>query len=621
VVAPQTSYKDSSDITDLKSPTSTSGDDVSVSYYANGARRFLDKAISVGGTTETVGASSVYMYGYYANDTNIDTKMTDCDTNHNNELKQTSHMDYQIGRIWNENPTFINAYIGTEGCAMYRVYPGRSGYNASGDYWTHGGVRLFNPKVRGWYAEAKVMRKGQLHYTEPYVDATGKGFMISIATPMYASEGSAGCATCSANPAKDSQANTMVLKGVVSTDVSIGMLQAMIDKIKSGKTGQAHLIDYNANANTAAATYQYGGVVVASPQWDPWTAGEQLFYTTDIVICPAVSASTKMSLASWNAIKAATATSTEAKSTKIGGCFVEYLKLEVGQDGAFILLISTPLAEITYSIDQSASEITASANGLFASTAVTCVICFLFILASIAYTAHQIAAPLAKSARIAAIIGSNIGSGDLFEGVDIEQEAEGKSCQDIGEVEVLKESFFAMLVDSWNHRNVANDLENPFNINGPTGTGEPTPAQVYLLEQTTMPVPVRDSIDVDPYPINISCEIEGGATIELTGVNRHHTIGGMKDKYLIDNCKSAWGGDTTRSNIIVKFGGMMLNERFTLLDCGFEEGACISASKANEEQLRQSAQGHTSDMHGKKDFINVSDKIQRKVNLTAVVTL
>jgi hypothetical protein len=353
-----------------------------------------------------------------------------------------------------------------------------------------------------------------IHYTEPYLDAHGKGFMISLATQMR-------------TPTDGGD----LFKGAVGSDVSIGMLQDMIDKIKSGKTGQAHLID-NTNDAGNSTHAALGGMVIASPQWDPWAASAELFWSTYIAICP-LTDNTRLSQSQWTTILESARDSTEAQSTNINGCFVEYVKIEVG-DKFFVLLISTPLTEITYSIDKSRSDIDSAADELFASTAVICVICFAVVFVFIVYVAHEIAGPLSDSARTAGIVASNIGSGDLFQGVDIEKNE--KACYGIGEVEILKESFLAMLVDSWNARNVPDDLTNPFKM-----ADDPTAEQILLLESTTTPVPARDTLDPDPRPISLSINTQDGSSFELSNVNRNMTIGQLKKDLIIDKYNSLSG--------------------------------------------------------------------------------
>jgi len=107
-------------------------------------------------------------------------------------------------------------YVGT-GSGMSCIYPWFTGMDAS-----------FDPRLRGWFAEAK--RTGNLTWSEPYVDLLGHGLMMTCSKPVIDPE-----------------------KGwvwVIGADVTIEPINKNIIGTQVGDSGYAMLIDQHGNVIT-----------------------------------------------------------------------------------------------------------------------------------------------------------------------------------------------------------------------------------------------------------------------------------------------------------------------------------------------------------------------------------
>lgn len=129
------------------------------------------------------------------------------------ELNLSSNMDDIFIPIYANDPQLTQVYIGTES-GMLRIYPWRSGIDPS-----------FDPRVRGWYKNAK--KSGDISWSDPYIDVVGHGLMVTCSKPVYT--------------AGDD------LSWVIGADVTIETINREIINTQIGELGYALLIDNKGN--------------------------------------------------------------------------------------------------------------------------------------------------------------------------------------------------------------------------------------------------------------------------------------------------------------------------------------------------------------------------------------
>jgi len=115
------------------------------------------------------------------------------------------------------DPSLLDLYVGAE--------DGKIIHGAEGDF-----PPGYDPRTRGWYKKAKEQNK--LIFTDAYVDAITKKFVITIANPLKSKNGT--------------------FKGVVGIDVLLDILNEKIKDVSLNGKGHGFIVDQN-------------GVVLAHP--------------------------------------------------------------------------------------------------------------------------------------------------------------------------------------------------------------------------------------------------------------------------------------------------------------------------------------------------------------------
>jgi hypothetical protein len=517
---------------DLQAPVTYHDDDSSVWVYANRQRRYLARGISVGGNNATVGASSVYLYGFKSDNSNVQPLMAQ----HASLVNTTSYMDQFCRMNWQRNPTWLNAYVSTEEAGMFRRYPGSSTFNGSFDGYGTWSVRTYDPRKRAWYLDTKALSQGEIHVTNPYVDAFGKGLLMSLCTPVYAG---------------------VAFKGVAGSDLVVAMVQSLVEKIKSGKTGQAHLFSISGSGAS-------DGVVLASPQWQAWGATTLIKYS-QIVLCPSVSSTATFSDSIWLQLKSG---GNAVGNFEAGGCFLDYQRItpqsqtaEAGSTHRFVIVISTPLSEVMQAVDKNKDEVNSSALALFGTSSLICAGCWGFIVCMVIMIAIALASPLKGCEAEAMKIASNIGKDDLFESVDIEQNHVTKSFfNNIGEVSFFQVSFMSMLVDLFNKRiSVSQDVLNPLSYQCESGAEErlfAIPGYTKLLEYSR-PIPHGASTEIDKQPLTLNFRSNFCEDIIVDHINRNDTIHRVIQAHVLPKFRHL-GLDKDPLRLRLCFGGQEL---------------------------------------------------------------
>lgn len=128
-----------------------------------------------------------------------------------NSTKDTLNQKVLIGIFKSINDKDASdLYTGFENGAMYDG----SGWNPP---------KNFDPRIRPWYIAAK--DAGKLVITDPYFDMVTKKYALSVAKPMYNTDGS--------------------LKGVIAQDLLLSTVTDMVKKLNLGAAGYGMLIDKN----------------------------------------------------------------------------------------------------------------------------------------------------------------------------------------------------------------------------------------------------------------------------------------------------------------------------------------------------------------------------------------
>jgi sigma-B regulation protein RsbU (phosphoserine phosphatase) len=122
------------------------------------------------------------------------------------ELARLANLDDLFRPIARSDQNVTWVYIGT-GSGLFRVYP-----------WS-GVPETYDPRDRPWYVRA--VKEGKPGWTDPYVDAAGKGLMITCSAPVRGPGGA--------------------IMGVVAADVGLEVISRDIIGTQVGKTGYAFL--------------------------------------------------------------------------------------------------------------------------------------------------------------------------------------------------------------------------------------------------------------------------------------------------------------------------------------------------------------------------------------------
>ncbi|KAA0173889.1 hypothetical protein FNF27_04645 [Cafeteria roenbergensis] len=157
--------------------------------------------------------------------------------------QQTSTIDLFLPTILRQSPAVAQVYTALRAGGFLRITPGINA-TALGD--------IIDARQRPWYISAE--KAGTTVHTSPYIDVTGLGWMITMATPVrsFAFNGTVG-----------------PIIGVVGVDVTIKQLQQRARLVSVADRNSAHVIAAN-------------GFVVASPLFDGDESAAAAYASGDI---------------------------------------------------------------------------------------------------------------------------------------------------------------------------------------------------------------------------------------------------------------------------------------------------------------------------------------------------
>jgi len=129
------------------------------------------------------------------------------------ELYGLASLDDVMGPMLASDPRITQMYIGTQSGILY-VRP-----------WVGTIPSSYDPRTRDWYIRA--VRTGDLSWSDPYIDASGKGLMVTCSRPVPAATGNS--------------------TWVVAADVTLATVNSEIISTQVGDQGYAMLIDDRGN--------------------------------------------------------------------------------------------------------------------------------------------------------------------------------------------------------------------------------------------------------------------------------------------------------------------------------------------------------------------------------------
>lgn len=161
-----------------------------------------------------------------------------------NELYSLASLDDVMTPMLASDPRITQMYVGTGSGILY-VHP-----------WVSGIAATYDPRSRDWYSRALQTRT--LSWSEPYVDASGKGLMI----------------TCSRLVPSNGGNSTWV----VAADVTLSTVNTQIIATQIGDTGYAMLIDNYGNVIARP------GLAAGDKGWDESFGTENLLLSNNTAL-------------------------------------------------------------------------------------------------------------------------------------------------------------------------------------------------------------------------------------------------------------------------------------------------------------------------------------------------
>lgn len=189
-----------------------------------------------GGQQMSLESSSYFIPGFSPSGDNI----ANLTQEYGSILNQTSHIDFWCKCLFENFTNVAAVYFGHADTGTFIRYPGASSI-------MNDPTRSYDPRDRPWYQTA-IEAEGDISVSDPYLDHSGLGWMITISYRVRDFEG------------------TVI--GVVGIDILIETIQENVLNFQF-EGSHSHLIQKN-------------DIVLSSPEWTPTKTDGQLFMVTDI---------------------------------------------------------------------------------------------------------------------------------------------------------------------------------------------------------------------------------------------------------------------------------------------------------------------------------------------------
>lgn len=313
-----------------------------------------------GGSSVSLGASSVYFVEQFPNGSNIPDLMA----THGTLVNETSHIDLYCIQLFQNYTDVVAVYYGDNTTGFFRKYPGHSTKLTDP-------TRSYDPRARPWYTKA-VSITGNVSITDPYLDAFGLGWMVTMSFKVVDISGS--------------------LMGVVGIDLLIDTIQTNILNFQLDDS-KSYLIQEN-------------DVVLSAPEWTPTLASGTLFMVTNITETPIPSV--------WDSIKANKNGNTEA-----GDYIIIYKNVHFG-DQSYYYVTAVPQSTALKSVLDHQSSLEDDIDELILLDVFLLLGAMGFVLIVILISVHLITRPIERAKRLANDVGNAVVSGNGLQGLNAE---------------------------------------------------------------------------------------------------------------------------------------------------------------------------------------------------------
>lgn len=336
---PVTSYPDN-DLSDLKPPV-----------IANSRSA---------GIPVSLGASSIYFVDQFPNGSNIPDLMI----THEEWVNNTSTIDLYCKQLYQNYTDIVAVYYAESTTGNFRKYPGHSTKLTDP-------FRDYNPLTRLWYNNA-ITVNGNVSVTDPYLDAFGLGWMITMSFKV------------------------MDMSGNIIGVVGIDMLIATI---------QNNILNFQLD-NSKSYLIQENDIVLSAPEWTPSITSGTLFTVNDITETPVPEV--------WNMIKQSVSGSTE-----INGYIVIYKNVQFG-DQSYFYVTAVPKDTALQVVYEHQSSLENDVNELIVLEVFLLLGALLFMLFIMFIVVVMITKPIMRSTKLADKVGKAVVSGDGLAGLNDE---------------------------------------------------------------------------------------------------------------------------------------------------------------------------------------------------------
>jgi hypothetical protein len=317
-----------------------------------------------------------------------------------NIINYTMNSDSYIITSYLNYKDFVSGYMGYNKGGLFLQYPGTNTLTTDPQ-------RIYDPRNRGWYNMA--IRTDGAIYTDPYLDFSGKGWMITIA--------------------KTIKNNNNDYIGVAGSDMLINVIKQNIEKIRILESGKASL-------------FTSSGIVIADQEWDA-TLNSQIYTYRNLT-------NPKINHNNWISI-----TSNNNTELTVDNYYLISKKIRLSQQIFFLVLtipqnkILEPVKNITNSIESSQK------STIIIITIVTLLIIVITIIITL-YMGNNISNSIKELCNNSQKIMENLGKDNLYEGVN-----EIKNNGQYDEVYQLQNQYNTMLGELKQDSKIINN-DNPF---------------------------------------------------------------------------------------------------------------------------------------------------------------
>lgn len=360
-------------------------------------------------------------------------------------LNQTGHSDFYTSSLYPTFKDFVAIYYGDQDSGMYRYYPGHSTKNVDPN-------RQYDPRARPWYTAATSSTTG-LAISDPYLDAFGLGWMITISLETFDFQGQ--------------------FIGVVGADMLISTIGLNLNNFQV-KDSQTHLIQSS------------NGIVVSSPQWIPNLGDSQNFFYTNIDNPPLVNR--------WNQIKSSSQVGI-TKDLSFSGYVNIFTSIIIG-DRTYILISTITEKSITEIVTKNEASLKEDYTTLIGIDVMISIIAIILIILLTWVFAHRATVPIRMTQRIFNKETSSVGCGDT-ERMEVQSATKGwfNSLFNASESENLMSEADQTAAFLQNQRQTAQQ-RNGMMIND---LGSQLPQGLFSQMPPNVPVFRKDNVQYNQY--------------------------------------------------------------------------------------------------------------------------